>query len=189
MTSAPRLPRPERLPLHLFLHRRMKQLPHLTNVAVAEALEYPRPNVIAMIFNGSMKLPIDKVPAMARVLEIDPAALMRRTLTEYEPALLEVVESTLGLAGTLSEHERSLIDFVRNHLAGEDVDLIGNTEFCDGLGKHLVQRHEAHIRELLAERRRDAAVPRGAAASLREQAAALFRKHAAERAAFNRLLG
>ena len=42
------------------------------------------PNMVTMIKKGSTKLPIDRVPALAKALEFDPALLLRLALEQSE---------------------------------------------------------------------------------------------------------
>ena len=41
-------------------------------------------------------MPIQRVPALARALGVDPAKLMKMVLEEYQPEILEAIESSLG---------------------------------------------------------------------------------------------
>ena len=172
----------ERLPLHMFLHRRLKQLADVKNVDVARALDYPKPNVVAMIFSGSMKLPLDKVPAMARALELDNAALLRRALEEYYPGVLPIIEEALGRTAMLTTNQRDLLAFCDAQLDGEDVPLVSDPSFRAALEELLERRRASHLRELIALRPGDDARPRGAATSLRQQVIERMRKNATERA-------
>lgn len=99
----------------------------LTNQAVAKALGYPKGNVIAMMCSGDMKIPVNKVEPLARVLELDPADLLRRVLTEYTPDTWAVLNSLFGHDGsisTMTTNEKALLAFVRNRLGGRDVNIL-----------------------------------------------------------------
>lgn len=67
-----------------------------TDQQVALALGYDHENVIAMIKRGAMRLPINKVIEMAGVLDVDAAALLRLTLGENDPLMLQTIEKILG---------------------------------------------------------------------------------------------
>jgi hypothetical protein len=125
--------RPAAPKLHQLLRRRLEEIPDLTNVAIARALDYPQPNVIAMILKGKMKLPVAKVPAMARVLEVDPVWLLRVTLREYEPAVLEVLATVMGRDPLLTKRELALIERVRDQSMDTDPDLLANAAFATAL--------------------------------------------------------
>jgi len=49
-----------------------------------------------MFEKGHTKLPVQKVPEMARTLGADPAMLLRRAWREYDRKILTVVEAPLG---------------------------------------------------------------------------------------------
>lgn len=63
---------------------------------IAEEVGFPKANVLTMIKKGQTKLPIPRVPAMAKSLGVDPARLMRIVLAEYHPEILEAIEGTMG---------------------------------------------------------------------------------------------
>jgi hypothetical protein len=101
----------------------------LTNQSVARSLGYPKGNVIAMFRSGDMKLPVNKVEPLARVLGLDPADLLRRVLREYTPDLWDALNSLMGEGGTVSTmtvHERSLLAFVRSRLGGRDLNILAD---------------------------------------------------------------
>ncbi|RVT82458.1 helix-turn-helix domain-containing protein [Inhella crocodyli] len=125
-----------KLRLNELLRRRMLDLPGLTNAEIARALGLPRPNVVAMILRGRMKLPLTRLPALARVLEVDPVWLLRVTLDEYTPALWQVIEVVVGADALLSARERALIEFVRTHAGGADPDLLSAPTFREQLALH-----------------------------------------------------
>ena len=47
----------------------------LTQREVARACGFLRPNIVSMIQSGETRLPLERLGAMARVLDVDPAAL------------------------------------------------------------------------------------------------------------------
>lgn len=98
-----------------------------TNVEIAEALGYPRSNVIAMLKTGSMKLPVNKVGQMARVLGIDPVHLLDRILDESSPETWAALREVLGNR-LVSDNEYQLVQFVREFVGGYDPKL---TDFKD----------------------------------------------------------
>jgi hypothetical protein len=132
MSSTPIIP----TPVHEILRQRMHDLPGLTNAEIARVLGFPRPNVVAMILRGRMRLPLSRLPALARVLEVDPIWLLRVTLNEYEPAVWQVIESVVGSDALLSARERALIDFVRDHAGGTDPDLLEASSLREQIKLH-----------------------------------------------------
>lgn len=121
--------------LHQLLRRRLEELPGLTNAEVSRALDYPRPNVITMILQGNMKLPLSKVPSMARILEVDPVWLLRVTLREYEPEMLGILLAVLGRDPLMTKREQALIEQIRHLSHDTDPDLLVDAAFCGVLEK------------------------------------------------------
>jgi transcriptional regulator with XRE-family HTH domain len=68
-----------------FLDNRLLELKHKkTQAEIAEEAGFVNPNMVTMIKQGSTKLPIDRVPALAKALESDPALLLRLALEQSE---------------------------------------------------------------------------------------------------------
>lgn len=53
-----------------------------TQARIASEAGFPNPNVVTMIKQGSSKLALDRVPAMAIALDCDPALLLRFALEQ-----------------------------------------------------------------------------------------------------------
>ena len=84
----------------------------VSDEVLASALGYESPLVIQMFKSGDMKVPITKVPALARALNLNPGLLMRRVLNDVSPEMLHAVEHCLG-ALSLTEGEQKLIAAIR----------------------------------------------------------------------------
>ena len=54
---------------------------------------------------GEVKVPLDKIPALAKALEVDPAHLFRLALEQYWPALGETIQGIFGRIATENEFE------------------------------------------------------------------------------------
>jgi transcriptional regulator with XRE-family HTH domain len=89
-----------------------------TQAEVAKAAGFPRPNMLSMIKTGKARLPLERVPALAEALEIDPALLFRLVLAENWPGYERVVIRIFG--AVLIEEERDMIAFIR-HVSGGKV--------------------------------------------------------------------
>ena len=63
---------------------------------IAEEVGFPKANILTMCKHGTTRVPIQRVPALARALGVDPAKLMKMVLEEYQPEILEAIESSLG---------------------------------------------------------------------------------------------
>ena len=70
-----------------FVETRVLELKHKkSQVEIAEKAGFISPNMVTMIKKGATKLPIDRVPAVAKALECDPALLLRLALEQGEGA-------------------------------------------------------------------------------------------------------
>lgn len=82
-----------------------------TQREIAQDMGYDRPNLITMFKQGTTKVPIEKVPALAKSLGVDPAVLLARALQEYMPETLRVIQQTMGF--TVTENEFEIVEAVR----------------------------------------------------------------------------
>jgi transcriptional regulator with XRE-family HTH domain len=85
---------------------------------IAMKLGYPNSNIISMFKKGEAKVPLDKIPAMAKALRVDPAHLMRLGLEQYWPDKLDVITSVFSRVVT--ENEMDMIEVIRK--ASHDAD-------------------------------------------------------------------
>lgn len=123
--------RPAPMPFHEWLAVQINQSGK-TNVEIAEALSYPRPNVVAMLKTGAMKLPVNKVGAMSRVLGVDPVFMLERVLNDNAPEMWAALKEVLGNR-LVTAHEMALIEFTRSRLGGFDANVTGYKELTDAL--------------------------------------------------------
>lgn len=92
-------------PAAAFVRRQTELLSHRkTQKVIAHEAGFVNSNLISMIKNGATKIPLDRVPALARALEADPAYLMRLSLEQAigQTASVAVLE-VFGTATTLNE--------------------------------------------------------------------------------------
>jgi len=66
---------------------------------------FPKPNVLSMLKKGEMKIPLDRIPALAKACHIDQIYLLRLAMEEYHPAIWEVLVNTIGIPLTANEFE------------------------------------------------------------------------------------
>jgi hypothetical protein len=79
---------------------------------IAEEVGYDKANVVTMMKQGLTKIPITRVGAFARALEVDPAHLLRLVLAEYSPETWAAIEEAIN--GTvLTRNERRLVEKYR----------------------------------------------------------------------------
>ena len=71
--------------LSKFLETRILELKFKKSQAeIAEEAGFVNPNMVTMIKQGATKLPLDRVPALAKALECDPSLLLRLALDQSE---------------------------------------------------------------------------------------------------------
>lgn len=90
---------------------------------IASECGFTNSNIISMIKNGVTKLPLAKVGVMARALDVDPAYLLRLTMTEYMPEVWSVMESIFGRASFVTMSELDLLGLLRQQAHGLPIDV------------------------------------------------------------------
>ena len=76
----------------------------LSNAQIAEAVGV-NPNVIAMWANGA-KIPTNRIPALAKALDIDLTQLFVSTCLQFDRELLETFEEVFGYMLTPAERSQ-----------------------------------------------------------------------------------
>ncbi|WP_134682027.1 helix-turn-helix domain-containing protein [Paracoccus ravus] len=93
---------------------RVRDLAHRkTQAEIAAAAGFSNVNMISYLKTGKSKIPFDRVPSLAKALEVDPAYLMRLALDQAigETAAKAIVE-IFGTPAT--ENERAWLDEIRD---------------------------------------------------------------------------
>ena len=89
---------------------------------IAEEMGYEKPNMLSMIKKGDAKLPLDKVPLLAKAVDVDPAFLFRLALEQYWPEEQGAIASIIG--EVVSANERALIRKIRTWTKNTDPVLV-----------------------------------------------------------------
>lgn len=76
-----------------------------TQRQIAAEIGYEKPNMISMFKRGEVRVPLDKIPALAKALEVDPGHLFRLALEQYWPGLRETIQAIFGRVVTANEEE------------------------------------------------------------------------------------
>lgn len=84
----------------------------LTDHALCAAVGFEREIVLGLIKAGTMRMPLNKVPALAAALELDPVELLKVALRESDPVLLQVIEEAFDPL-CLTATEQNLIKHLR----------------------------------------------------------------------------
>ena len=81
---------------------------------IAREIGYDKPNMISMFKSGATKVPLEKIPQLAKALDVDPIHLFRLGLDQYWPDLKETIAGMFDQGGLITNNEFSLIKEVRN---------------------------------------------------------------------------
>ena len=88
-----------------FIDQRIGELHHKTQADIAKEAGFRNANFITMLKTGSSKLALDRVPQLAKALEVEPALLMRLAIEQsYGPEMLRTLVQLLSVP--LSDDER-----------------------------------------------------------------------------------
>jgi hypothetical protein len=85
---------------------------------IADALGYPRANIISMFKTGHTRVPLEKIPDLAKAIRVDPALLMRLGLDQYWPGKLDVLARMFS--NIVTDNERKLVDGFRDVVGDRD---------------------------------------------------------------------
>jgi hypothetical protein len=66
---------------------------------------YDKPNLISMFKRGEARVPLDKIPLLAKALGVDPAHLFRLSLEQYWPDRGEIIAKLFGRLASENEEE------------------------------------------------------------------------------------
>ena len=78
-----------------------------TQGQVADEAGLPQRNLLSMIRTGATKLPFERIPGIAKALEVNQNHLFRMALEEYLPAVKELVDEAGQQA--ISKYEQELL--------------------------------------------------------------------------------
>jgi transcriptional regulator with XRE-family HTH domain len=80
---------------------------------IAAEMGLEKPNVITMFKQGKSKLPLSRVGAMAKALNIDPTFLFQLVMSEYEPDTWAAIQGDILKQPYVSQNELEIIQLVR----------------------------------------------------------------------------
>ena len=124
--------------LQNFLTKRIYELQsRKSQLEIANEAGFNNANFISMLKSGRSKLALDRVPAMAKALDVDPAYLFRLALGQFfEDNILKELMPLFKSAVT--ENEAEMLDVIREHSGNSDPYL--TPEFRADLGE-VVAKH------------------------------------------------
>ena len=98
----------------VFLTERLRDLKHRkTQKEVAREVGFLNANMLSLLKSGANKVPLDRVPALAKALEADPAYLMRLSLEQSVG--VTAANAIVEVFGTpVTENERGWLEEIRD---------------------------------------------------------------------------
>lgn len=94
----------------LYLER-ILDLSEKTQREIALEVGYSRPNIISMMKQGITKIPIEKIPALAKACGVEPQHFLRLAMQEYMPDTWAVISKYGG--EMLTDDERAVLQAYR----------------------------------------------------------------------------
>jgi transcriptional regulator with XRE-family HTH domain len=117
----------ENAPIAVFLTRAIDALQGIKSQReIAQEIGYEKPNMISMFKRGEAKVPLDKIPLLAKALNVDPAHLLRMALQQYNPEFYKVIGQILDNKDIVSDNEIAVIKELRKLTGERDVTLTGD---------------------------------------------------------------
>lgn len=100
-----------------------KQIDNLKGVKtqreIADEIGYDKPNMISMFKRGEAKVPLDKIPLLAKALGVETAHLFRLALEQYWPDQAKLI---LGIFGRTATENEDAILLKKWRAASQDLD-------------------------------------------------------------------
>lgn len=93
---------------------------------IAREMGYEKANIISMFKTGEVKVPLDKIPAMAKALNVDPANLFRLAMQQYWPDMHEAIEAIFGSITTAEE--RKVLARIKELAGTEEIELTSDLD-------------------------------------------------------------
>lgn len=96
-----------------FISRRIMELrPRKSQTEIAIEAGFVSLNMLSMLKGGASKLPVDRVPSLAKALDCDPAYLLRLTLEQIEGDT--AADALMAIMGTaVTENEKAWLQEIR----------------------------------------------------------------------------
>jgi transcriptional regulator with XRE-family HTH domain len=93
---------------------------------IAQEIGYEKPNMISMFKRGEAKVPLDKIPLLAKALGVDPATLFRLGMQQYWPEQYKAISEIFGTVVT--SNEAAMLEVIRKATKGNDPSMTGEIE-------------------------------------------------------------
>lgn len=102
----------------------------MTQLEMSRELGYDNPNIVSMWKRGVLKVPVEKLPMLAKILGVDPAHMARIALREYHPDFYATLEQIFGHSVTKNEFDviKTIRKITRNTDPSLDSDRVAHIE-------------------------------------------------------------
>jgi transcriptional regulator with XRE-family HTH domain len=120
-----------------YLDKRIDELRGVkTQREIAAEIGYDKPNMISMFKRGECKVPLEKIPALAKALGADPRHLFLLALAQYWPGEEAVIEQIFGCLATQNEEQFLLLPW---RLLTDNRDPALNADFVAAFKETLIE--------------------------------------------------
>jgi len=82
-----------------------------TQKEISEEAGLPRANFLSMMKQGVTRVPIDRIPGLAKACGVDPVRFLRLAMIEYENETWNVLQRSFG--ESLSDDEKTALEKYR----------------------------------------------------------------------------
>jgi transcriptional regulator with XRE-family HTH domain len=87
---------------------------------IAREAGYKSPNMITMIKQGNAKVAIDRVPDLAKALDVDPTHLLRLAMDQFYTSNTVKVLMAVFKNGLVTQNERAILNVIRTASGNTD---------------------------------------------------------------------
>jgi transcriptional regulator with XRE-family HTH domain len=116
---------------------------------IAQEIGYEKPNMISMFKRGEAKVPLDKIPALAKALHVDPAHMMRLAMEQYWPDLYQIINEVFG--GITTKNQREIYAIIQKECKEKDPEVTTELKRCIHEAFKAYEKHPS--RRILATHR------------------------------------
>ncbi|GKY87412.1 helix-turn-helix domain-containing protein [Sinisalibacter aestuarii] len=95
----------------------------LTQREIADRVGFRQANIISMLKTGETRVPLDRIPALARTLGMNERDFLLTAIAEYHPGIHEVLLDILGLP--LSDAELGIVTMFRMASIRGEIEIEG----------------------------------------------------------------
>lgn len=111
-----------------YLERRISDLrPRKTQIEISNEAGFRSPNMLAMIKNGSTKLPLDRVIGLSKALECDAAMLFRMAVEQLAGDTSAMAIDTI-FGAIITENEADWLRTLREASNDTDPSMTGKSQ-------------------------------------------------------------